>query len=127
MSGAIKVTPLYYDPETGKSAPERPRRAREREGFVMVPMAWVRRLQRVKHAGTYPLAVHLLFKAWTSKAAEVTLSNIDAAGLGMPRRSKWRALGELERLGLVTVRRCSRRSPVVRLHETHVAHGKVKS
>ena len=43
------------------------------------------------------------------------LSNVGLEQEGLTRRSKWRALAELERLGLLLVERLPRKSPRVTL------------
>jgi hypothetical protein len=92
------------------------RRQRHVGDFVMVPMMWVDRLAQSNHHGTIKLALHLLHKAWREKNYDVLkLSNVDAARVGVPARSKWRSLRELERLELVVVTSRSRRAPTIRL------------
>jgi hypothetical protein len=88
---------------------------RRRQHFVRVPNSWVEELRRARHISTYRVALHLLYRHW-KKAGEVApLSNVALAEVGVTRWEKWRALEELERLGLVEVRRRPRQAPLVKL------------
>ena len=50
---------------------------------------------------TYRLAMLLLYENWRLGGRPIVLSNVSALSEGLPARTKWRALGELERLGMV--------------------------
>jgi len=92
------------------------RRARRRSGqFVAVPMLWVERLAAARSAATLKLAMRLLWMHFRDRARPVRLANAVLAATGVSRGQKWRALTELERLGLVRVERRRRRSPIVTL------------
>jgi hypothetical protein len=58
-----------------------------------------------------PLALTLLFEGWKAKGASIKVGN-DKAG---SRQSKWRALVELERRGLIRIERRSKKAPLVYL------------
>jgi hypothetical protein len=89
---------------------------RSRGGFVKVPTAWATRLANVNHASTFKLALHLLHQHWRTGGKDIPLSNVMLATSGLvSRETKRRALKELEGLGLVTVTRCRRRAPRVRI------------
>jgi hypothetical protein len=88
---------------------EKARSKRSREQFVMVPWFWVERLKRARHTATYRVAHYVLYQHWKT-GKPVPASN---KALGMPRRTKWRAVRELERLGLVYVQSHPGRSPVI--------------
>ena len=95
--------------------PPKRKRPRQRQ-FVLVPMAWVERLAAVRSIGSgpYRLALHLLFQHWKSGGRPVKLSNVVLTELGMGgRRVKWRALSNLEQLGLVEIERRPKKSPIV--------------
>jgi hypothetical protein len=81
--------------------------------FVMVPGWWVGRLKTPRNLATYPLALQLLHLAWKSGSPSIDLSNERLVGSAVSRWAKWRALAELEELGLVTVERRRRKSPRV--------------
>jgi hypothetical protein len=67
---------------------------------------------------TYRLAMLLLYENWRLGGRPIVLSNVSALSEGLPARTKWRALGELERLGMVAVRRHPRRAPRIFLRHT---------
>jgi hypothetical protein len=81
--------------------------------FVRVPVLWVERLAEARHLATYRLALYLLYRSWKTGSRSITLSNGVLAAEGITRWTKWRALRELERLGLVGVERRQRKAPRV--------------
>ena len=62
---------------------------------------------------TYRLAIELLYLHWYGKGKPVTVSSRVAQAVKISARSKWEALAELERLGLIEVDRRPRKSPRV--------------
>jgi hypothetical protein len=96
-----------------RQAGGRSSRPRGRGKFVRVPMEWVERLAKAKHAATLKLALALLNIVWRSPGSPIRLSNEAVAHLGISRLQKYRAVDELVRLGLVLVKREGRRSPLV--------------
>jgi hypothetical protein len=106
---------LKLDPEIW---PERqavtPRKIeRRREHFVMVPWTWVEALSGAS-GQSWHLAMHLLYLHWKGKDAPIKLANGMLRVDGITRWSKWRALDDLERRGLITVERRPNRSPLIR-------------
>jgi hypothetical protein len=91
--------------------PAKPKRWRRH--FVRVPWPWVERLQKAKRVSTYRLALVLIYEQWRTGGRPVALSNVLAHAEGLSRRSKWRAIAELENLGLIQVKRHRRRAPRV--------------
>jgi hypothetical protein len=89
-------------------------RKRKKQQFVMVPLAWLDRLDGAT-GQTYRVALLLLYEGWKANTDTVKLGNRMPGFNGVSRYSKWRALAELERRGLVRVERRPKRSPVVRL------------
>jgi uncharacterized membrane protein len=71
------------------------RSRKRRPHFIQVPLLWVERLDGAG-GQTYRVALWLLIE-------------------GVSRQAKWKALRDLERRGLITVERRSRRSPLVRV------------
>jgi len=98
----------------GKAAPARRRPGRD---FTIVPRSWSDRLKSAgaRHVNAYKLAMYLLYQHWRTGGRPLTLTNVALTGTGVTRRSKWRALRELERLGLIEVKSRRRRSPIVSL------------
>ena len=96
----------------GRAAAAKPARAqpkRQRQQFVMVPWWWVERLKAARHVATYRVALYVLYRHWKT-GKPVPVSN---KALGLSPRSKWRAIRELERMGLVCVQTHPARAPVV--------------
>jgi hypothetical protein len=92
--------------------------AKRRKNFVMLPMVWYERLAGSSVSGsTILVALHLLHLHWKGAKGEsvVKLPNGMLRYDGVSRQSKWRALAELERLGLVEVERRPSRSPLIHL------------
>jgi hypothetical protein len=87
---------------------------KRRRHFIMMPMAWRERLDGAT-GHTILVALDLIYLGWKSKGAPVKLANGMLRHDGISRHSKWRALNDLERRGLVTVERRSKRSPLVHL------------
>src|SRR5262245_9485113 len=93
-------------------------RRRRREGlFVQLPWEWAERLMMTERAATWKVAVLILHRHWWRSmdgGGPVKLSNALAlvtAGIGQD--AKWRALRELEEMGLVEIRRQRGRAPLV--------------
>jgi hypothetical protein len=83
--------------------------------FVRIPGEWAHRLCRAKHLGTYKVAVYLLHLNWKSRGKPIRLPNAVLRQMGVGRDAKWRALLELETMGLIEVSRRDRKSPEVSL------------
>ena len=94
-------------PTTAK-AREAARRRRQNQ-FVMVPLEWKIRLGGAHSVYTFKVALELLYRHWKSGGKPVLLPNVGIDGV--PRGTKWRALGELESLGLITIERRPKKSP----------------
>jgi hypothetical protein len=75
-------------------------------------MGWHQRL-RGASSGANHVARELLYRHWKYRGQPVVLGN---RTLGLSRQTKWRALAELETLGLITVERRAGHSPVIVLH-----------
>ena len=88
------------DPEPSK---ERQLRRKRSDPFVMVDLAAEAAAARAM--GTQKHFVWLLvqYLTWKEKAQTVQLSNVALAKHGIDRRSKQRALADLERAGLIRV------------------------
>jgi hypothetical protein len=85
-----------------------------RKHFIIVPMVWRERLGGAP-GHTILVALDLLYLGWKGKGAPVKLANGMLRLDGISRQSKWRALNDLERRGLVSVQRRANRSPLVHL------------
>jgi hypothetical protein len=97
-----------------ETLPSRAKR-RKREGhFIQVPLLWLEKLDGAS-GQTYQLALHLAYLSWREKGGAIVLSNASARSVGVSRRTKWRALRELERRGLVQIERQPNSSPKIKL------------
>jgi hypothetical protein len=84
--------------------------------FVRFPMSWYERLKKPPATGvTLLIALHLLHLDWRSHGKPFTLANGMLEYDGISRQSKWRALGELEKRGLITIQRRPSKSPIVQV------------
>jgi len=91
---------------------------RRRQHFVSVPWTWIERLSGAT-GQTCLVALHLLYLHWKGRGEPIKLANGMLRIDGISRQSKWRALGDLERRGVIVVERRRRRSPIVRLKLSH--------
>jgi hypothetical protein len=98
-----------------------PKKIRERDKhFARFPIPWVRRLHGAVGT-TWEVAAYLLHLDFMGNGRQkkrgqpIKLANGMLKIDGVSRQSKWRALADLERRGLITVERRPRRSPIIRL------------
>ena len=87
---------------------------RRRRHFISVPMVWFERLAGAS-GQTYRVALCLLYLGWRARGEPIQLANGLLQVDDVSRHSKWRALDELERRGLVVIERRPRRSPIIKL------------
>jgi hypothetical protein len=100
--------------QRGRSFDQEDRRLRA--GFVKVPLIWITKLATVDRPSTFKIAFHLLHQHWRTGGKDIPLTNAMLAINGIASRdTKRHALKELEALGLVTVIRCGRQAPAVRI------------
>jgi hypothetical protein len=78
---------------------------------TVVPREWELRLLEAKRVSTYRLAIELLYLHWYGKGKPVAVTSRVASAANISASSKWNALEELERLGLIEVDRKPRRAP----------------
>jgi hypothetical protein len=87
--------------------------AKRRRGFVIVSRMWRDGLQEARYIASYRIAFYLLYQHWWAKGRPTKLTNVAAAKAGVSPKAKWRALAELERLGLIAVERRPKKSPMI--------------
>jgi len=114
----ITIEKLRVDPATIQQIiPDRKPDKSNRDGwqrvFTSVPRKWELRLLHAKRISTYRLALELLYLHWKENGKPIVVSSKIAKMVKISARSKWNALAELERLGLIRVDRMRRRSPRV--------------
>lgn len=95
--------------------PDSTRVKRRHQQFVKFPLVWADRLRTVRYTSSYRVALHLLYRHWKSGRCPIQLSNVALVEAGVSRDQKWRALRELELLGLIRIERRRRRSPLINL------------
>lgn len=108
---SLSVSPAKVVSITAAAASKRWQRR-----YVQVPWSWVEALREIDRACTYRLALEILYTAWKrsdGRPIVVSIAFAELANVG--KRSRWRALADLERLGLVKVERTTGRSPKVTL------------
>jgi hypothetical protein len=94
----------------------KPRKIRKRrEKFVAVPWVWMEKLNGQWGSHIYQIAFRLLYQHWKQGGGPVKLANGMLEFDGIDRYVKYRTLKRLEQLGLITVERRRRKSPVVHL------------
>ena len=89
------------------------RRRRRKRDFVMVARAQSDLLDQAVNFATERVFRHLLFLKFKSGGKPVRLANAALAHVGIHRLKKWRALRELEALGLIQVTRRPGKSPEI--------------
>jgi hypothetical protein len=92
-----------------------PKIRKRRAHWVKLPMWWY---EPMRGAGgqTYRVAWYMLYLYWRNKGLPFKLPNGMMAEDGVPRRTKWCALLDLEQRGLISVERRLKRSPVITVH-----------
>jgi hypothetical protein len=96
------------------SAPRRRGKARK-ETFVKVPLWWFEQVTRATRSPQAFVAIWLLHLAWKAGSATFPLPNGKLTEHGAERRTKRRALANLEAAGLITVDRRHGKTPIVTL------------
>ena len=110
---------LRLDPEiaavVNRPGPKqaRARSKRQREQFVMVPWSWIKRLKDARRPASHMVGYLVLYEHWKTGGQPVPITTVALRPFGVSRWAKWRALKELERLGLIRVQRDTRRAPLV--------------
>jgi hypothetical protein len=88
---------------------------KRREEFVIVPMAWDDRLTGCR-GHTYKIAIRLLYLYWRHHYKPFKLPNGMLQYDGVSRYSKYRALAKLEQLGLISIERPPKKSPIIHIY-----------
>jgi hypothetical protein len=94
---------------------------KRRQHFVRVPWMWMEKLIGCR-GQTLRVAFVVLYLDWKAKGRPVKLANKLPQMVGVSRRAKWRALNDLESIGLISVERRAKKSPMVQVqHEPNTA------
>ena len=97
--------------ELEEAAPKKKRK----EPFVKAPLWWIRRAATITKSSTTLVCIELLYRSWKAKSPTFPLPNGNLRKLGISREIKRRVLRDLERGGLITVERQTRKTPIVTL------------
>jgi hypothetical protein len=84
----------------------------------MVSWTWLEKLDGAT-GQTYRVAHVLLYEYWR-RGEPLKFNNHMSRSYNVTRQSKWRALADLERRGLITVERRPSRSPIIRFEVSHL-------
>jgi hypothetical protein len=111
----IDIEKLRVDPALMQQVLEQQARKSKRKAWqrlcTVVPREWELRLLGAKRISTYRLAIELLYLHWYGKGKPVAVTSRVARAANISASSKWNALEELERLGLIEVDRKPRKAP----------------
>jgi hypothetical protein len=100
-------------PPLPASARVRSKRNRQEGEFVVISREQSDRLDKARWYGSERVFRHLLFLTWRAPDKPVKVGNIAFNRKGTDRRIKYRALKELENLGLIRAKWEPRKSPFV--------------
>jgi hypothetical protein len=90
---------------------------KRRDNFVKLPMWWLEKLRGCNSASTFQVAWCLLYLNYRNRGRPFKLPNGMLGYYGVSPRSKWRALDDLGRHGLIAVvERRLRKSPIIQVH-----------
>jgi hypothetical protein len=89
------------------------RRPRQKLGFVMMALGWKNQLYKAHYACTLKVGIELHYLSYKSFHKPFVLTNVAAARIGIDRQAKYRALRELQALGLIAVEQRPRKSPMI--------------
>jgi DNA-binding transcriptional ArsR family regulator len=92
-----------------------PVKRKKTDPFVRVPLWWIAQAATATNTGRALVCIELLCAAWKTKRTTFPMPNGRLAKLGVSPNTKNRALRDLERAGLITVERPSRKTPIVTL------------
>jgi hypothetical protein len=116
MSGGdLKLNDLKLPPEMMRERPiGMPQRIKKRHHiFVQVPLILVDKMVRHSRDKTFAVLCHLLHEDWKQGGGPIKVPNSFLKKLGVGRGAKSRALKKLESLGIISVERRDRKSPIV--------------
>ncbi|WP_315749577.1 MULTISPECIES: hypothetical protein [unclassified Bradyrhizobium] len=84
--------------------------------FVQVPLIWIDKIARDSRDKTFAVLCHLLHEDWKQGGGPIKVANGFLGKLGVGRGAKSRALSKLENLGIISVERRGRKSPIIRIN-----------
>jgi hypothetical protein len=91
------------------------RRKQKADPFVHVPLWWIAQATKLTRTPAALVCIELLYRHWKAKSPSFPFPNAGLKKLGVSRDVKRRVLRDLERGGLITVERPTRKTPIVTL------------
>jgi hypothetical protein len=85
------------------------------EPFVKVPLWWIEAATKAIRSPRTLVLMELLYASWKGRSPTFSLPNVRLQKLGVSRETKREVLRDLERAGLVRVKRSFQKTPVVTL------------
>ena len=92
-----------------------PGKRKKVEPFVKVPLWWIAAAAKHTRSPATLVCIELLHVHWKTKRLSFPLPNGRLKMLGVSREIKRRVLRDLERGGLITIERPTRKTPIVTL------------
>ena len=108
----MDASPERRQSELEEAAPKKKRKV---EPFVKVPLWWIQQAATTTKSSTTLVCIELLHRSWKAKSPTFPLPNGNLRKLGVSREIKRRVLRDLEKGGLITVERPTRKTPIVTL------------
>jgi hypothetical protein len=90
---------------------------KRRQQFVQLPLAWVDILSRDSRDKALVVLCHLLHLDWKQGGGPIKLPNGFLEMIGVGRGAKWRVLNKLESVGVLSIERRGRKSPIVTISD----------
>ena len=102
------------------SKPTSPRQRLISGGFLSgpIPLSWLSAAMRLSGRGPIAIALAIWFEAGRTKSQTVTLTTKLLERFSIHRKVKYRALRQLESVGLIGVERQPQRNPIVTIVNT---------
>jgi hypothetical protein len=99
-----------------KAALSTPRRiAKRATEWVKLDRIWVDRLKGHRGHPTMAVAFHLIHETWKCNGGSIKVPNGMLEIDGVTRKVKWRVLNEFEEVGLISIERRQRKSPIIKV------------
>jgi hypothetical protein len=92
-----------------------PMKRKKVEAFVKVPLWWITTAADATGSPAVLVLIELLRLQWKTRRMSFPVPNARLKNLGVSREVKRRVLRDLQRAGLITVDRRTRKSPIVTL------------
>jgi hypothetical protein len=92
-----------------------PIKRKRAEPFARISLSWAAMAAAATNCPRALVWIWLVYRAWQTKSTTVSVPNSALVKLGVSREVKRLALRQLERAGLVTIERHTRKTPAVTL------------